>query len=88
MNQFQITVVDSLAQYIAQETGEVHVDASLDLIQSGLLDSLLIMGLVAFIDGQFGVRAEPADISPARFRSIATLADWITCRHAQIARAA
>lgn len=73
----QNPVAEAIALHIADQTGCDAIDYSLDLIESGLLDSLLIMELLAFIGAEFGVQAKPQDISPARFRSVNSLSGWI-----------
>jgi acyl carrier protein len=77
MTIFQNPVADAIALHIADQTGCDAIDYSLDLIESGLLDSMLIMGLLAFIGAEFGVVAKPQDISPARFRTVNSLTSWI-----------
>lgn len=78
MIQFSNSVAASLAEFIARETGVDTLDETQDLIDSGLLDSLLIMSVVAFVENRFGIRTAPSEITPSRFRSVSTLATWVT----------
>jgi acyl carrier protein len=49
-----------------------------DLLEQGLLDSLLVMDLVNVVEAKFGIALDNADISPQNFRSIRDLARLIT----------
>ncbi len=75
-----------LQDFLSHETGNSAINEALDLIDSGLLDSLLVMSLVAFIERRYGICSQPSDITPARFRSINTLADWVLNHQVSVAR--
>lgn len=49
------------------------LEADTDLIEHELLDSLLIMDLVAHLEGRYRVRLENADIAPRNFRTVQAL---------------
>ena len=57
------------------------INAETDLLESELLDSLLIIDVVAHIEHAFGVKIENADIAPRHFRTIGALADLVVERH-------
>jgi acyl carrier protein len=44
-----------------------------DLLDSGLLDSLLLTDLILHIEGQYGVAFDSHHISPANFRTVAAI---------------
>jgi len=50
------------------------VDSSTDLIGSGLLDSLAIVELVAFLSSQFSAAIGAREITPANLRTPAAVA--------------
>ena len=50
------------------------------LIESGELDSLGLLELVAFIEKEFGVRCEDEDLSSENFGSIQRVADFVLDR--------
>ena len=52
-------------------------DANTDLIESGRLDSLLVMDLVSFVEARFQIRMQPTDITPRNLRSAKSLARYI-----------
>jgi acyl carrier protein len=47
------------------------------LLEKGILDSLGIMRLVAFLESKFGIRVKDRDIVPEIFRSVDTLAAYV-----------
>ncbi len=55
-------------------------DANRDLLASGVLDSLLLIDLVLYIERVFGVTLESNDVTPANFRTIETLAGVVDRR--------
>ncbi|MEM9055974.1 MAG: acyl carrier protein [Pseudomonadota bacterium] len=53
------------------------VDESTELLMEGIIDSLGVMRLVAFIESSFGVTIPPEDVTIDRFGSVALLADYL-----------
>lgn len=53
------------------------LDAQTDLIRTGWLDSLLLVDLVLHIERCFGVVLAAQDVTPAHFRTVASLAEWV-----------
>lgn len=47
------------------------------LIDSGIVDSMGILELVAFVESDFGVAVEEVDLTPENFESIATVAAFV-----------
>ncbi|MBA3315621.1 MAG: phosphopantetheine-binding protein [Planctomycetota bacterium] len=56
------------------------VTVETDLLETELLDSLLIMDLVAHIESAYGVKLENADIAPRHFRTVDSLARLVAER--------
>jgi len=48
-----------------------------DLLASGILDSLAILQLVAYIDEQFGIEVPDQDVVYENFNSIRSLTDYL-----------
>lgn len=53
------------------------VDVTTDLIDSGLLDSLLMLDLVIFLQSTFQIQIAPREIAPGNFRTVQTIAAWV-----------
>lgn len=72
----------NLKQYIIQEfvpeglAAEITDD--MDLIQNGILDSLAVLKLVAFVEDSYDVALEPEEIDPENLKSIAAISALIT----------
>jgi acyl carrier protein len=49
----------------------------MDLLESGLLDSLLLMDLIFRLEEQYGIRFDGDDVSPSNFRSISAIIDMV-----------
>jgi acyl carrier protein len=64
------------------------VDRETDLIESGQLDSLVVMDLVHFVGSQFGIEMSPQEISPHNMRSVQRLAQYITEKSRPVRKAA
>ncbi len=67
-----------LVQFV-QARGVRHaaVTSTTDLLDSGLLDSLLLMDLIFHIEELYGVRFESDHVNPANFRTIAAIGNLV-----------
>ncbi len=50
------------------------------LLEAGIVDSMGVMELVAFVDKTFKITVPPEDISPDNFDSVSRLANYIRLR--------
>jgi acyl carrier protein len=69
-------VVDRLAP----ATGRTDIGEDDDLIDSGVIDSLGIFQLVAFLEERFGVAIGDEEITPENFGSIAAIERLVASR--------
>ena len=78
MNTGAGAVGDDLLRFVAGRVspGEA-ITLETDLLESELLDSLLIMDVCAHVESAYGVRLENADIAPRNFRTVAALATLV-----------
>lgn len=53
-------------------------DEDTDLQQAGILDSFSTLDLVNFLDDQFSVQLDPADINAETFKSVNTIAQLVS----------
>lgn len=71
----------SLLDYVREHaSADVQVDS--DLLDSGHVDSLLVMDLVSHIGSAFSVSLGAGDLAPRNFRSINQLTDLVLSRRA------
>ena len=66
---------DLLALVRARGRDHAAVAADTDLIDGGLLDSLLLTDLILHIEERYAVAFDAGDVSPANFRSVAAIVD-------------
>ena len=67
-----------LVEFVSSRAAsEEAIAPQTDLLENDLLDSLLIMDLVAHIESAHGVQLSNADIAPRNFRSVSALAALI-----------
>lgn len=78
------TIEAELVEFV-QTRGQTHatVKPATDLLESGLLDSLLLMDLVFHVEEAYRIRFESDEINPANFRTITAIAKLVLARSAQ-----
>lgn len=73
---------ERIIQYIQEQLlgGDSEEDISVedDLLNSGLLDSLGIVRLIAFIEGEYGIKVPPQDMVIANFVSVEAMVNYIS----------
>jgi acyl carrier protein len=77
-----------LKEYIASEITrgrESQLHTTDDLLASGILDSLGILQLVAFIEERFKVRVADEDVVYENFYSIGAMANYLSTLQAEVA---
>jgi acyl carrier protein len=62
-----------------QSRGERHagVTSQTDLIESGLLDSLLLVDLILYIEELCGIKFESDQVNPSNFRTMSAIVDLV-----------
>ncbi len=67
-----------LVQFV-QSRGSRHADVTsqTDLLESGLLDSLLLMDLIFHIEEAYGVKFDSDKLNPSNFRTIADIVNFV-----------
>jgi acyl carrier protein len=71
---------DVLALVRARGRDHAGIGADTDLIDGGLLDSLLLTDLILHIEERYAVAFDAGDVSPANFRSVAAIVDMVIGR--------
>lgn len=74
---------NKIVEFLASATGQNSIDANTELQDSGIIDSLLMMDLLVFIEGQFGVRLDFQDLTPDTFRTPSAIARLVESRIAK-----
>lgn len=75
-------VEQSIMAHISQVAAGSPVTVTKDtgLLDSGLLDSINLVGLIQFIEEKFSIRIPDSDIGAELFESPATLIDYVQRR--------
>lgn len=78
-------VVDSVAAWVqsrAAEAGGIALDADSRLLEGGLIDSLGILELMAFLGETYGIEVSDEDFLPENFETIGSLASFVERKRA------
>jgi len=79
-----------IRKYISEKilrTNEYPFPDDASFLEKGIVDSLNLPMLVVFVEEQFGLRVDDADIVPRNFDSVCGLVSYVessspgTCRH-------
>jgi acyl carrier protein len=68
---------DFLIEKLAKAKKIKHIDDQDNLIENGIIDSLGIMQLVAFLEGTFTVKVKDEDIVPENFESLNVIVSFV-----------
>ena len=78
---------DIIIKYVKDELLEgnegMELEADQDLLGSGLIDSLGMMNLVAFVEEQFEVSIPPGDLTIENFMTIDAISTYLESRKQQ-----
>jgi len=56
------------------------IDVDDDLLAGGIIDSLAVTQLVAFLEEQFGIYVTDEELTPANFRTLAAIEAFVGCK--------
>lgn len=74
------TLRDQVEPLLLSAGEPATLDPEYDLLRGGLIDSMGIMEIVAFIDEEFGVDVDDVDIVPENFSSIGDMARYVASK--------
>ena len=66
-----------ILQKIAKKAIQMNVNDQDNLITTGVIDSLAVMQLVAFIEESFSIKVKDEDIVPENFESIEVISAFV-----------
>lgn len=73
--------VEVLLRYISKDLligqNDLTLEADENILTSGLIDSLGIMRMVAFVEDEFGIAIPPEDVTIEHFRTVQHLANYL-----------
>lgn len=77
---------ETILRYISAELllgqENLDLDASDNILTTGLIDSLGIMRLIAFLEEEYELHVPPEDVTIEHFRTVQKIADYLEARRA------
>ena len=80
--QIEKDIRDFIATNLLYSTDGFAYTDDASFLQEGIVDSLGVVELVAFVQKQFGVTAAQNDVTPENFDSVAKLAAFVRSKQA------
>lgn len=78
MNDIEQSILDHIRGVAA--ASQVKVERDTGLLETGLLDSINLVGLIQFLEERFAIRIPDSDIGADLFESPATLISYVEKR--------
>jgi methoxymalonate biosynthesis acyl carrier protein len=73
---------DRIRAFVQRHVRGANVDDSTDILASGYVNSMFAMQLVQFVETEFGIAVEDADMEIDNFRSVNALAALVERKRA------
>ena len=73
-------IQSKIVGFLVSATGQSSIDGDTELQESGIIDSLMMMDLLVFIETELGIRLEFEDITPDVFETPAAISRLIENR--------
>ena len=73
-------IQSKIVGFLVSATGQSSIDGDTELQESGIIDSLMMMDLLVFVETEIGLRLEFEDITPDVFETPATISRLIESR--------
>ena len=73
-------IQQKIVRFLVSATGQASIDGDTELQESGIIDSLMMMDLLVFVETELGLRLEFEDITPDVFETPATISRLIESR--------
>jgi methoxymalonate biosynthesis acyl carrier protein len=77
-----VSIATDVTEFIVAEylpgTSATELDPSYDLLDTGVVDSLGLLQLIAWVEKRYDIPIDDVEISPDNFRSVAAICEFIT----------
>jgi len=70
-------IVDNTSQFLQQYVGERDIDPEEEIFSSGLVNSLFAMQLVLFLEKEYNLKIDHADLDLQNFKSLNSIGDFV-----------
>ena len=78
-------VIEMIRQFIMEELKQLsengngeYLEDGTSLIESGLVDSMMILSLLAFLEENFGVSLSKDEFNPGNFETLKKISDMVS----------
>ena len=80
-----MSVETAVREFLTNELGKdvTTVDSSESLLESGTLDSVGVLRLVAFLEQTYSIRVSDDDLMPDNFDTLAAIRNFVESRQTQ-----
>ena len=73
----------TIRKYITEHGSQARDFSDGDsLLEAGVIDSVLMVGLISFLESEYGIRIEDDDMTPENFESINSIVEFIQSKSA------
>ncbi|OBU86063.1 acyl carrier protein [Chromobacterium subtsugae] len=66
-----------VSEYLCKLAGQQDLDESVNIFETGLVNSLAVIQLIAFLEKNFRIKVEIDDLDTANFSSIRAVCDFL-----------
>jgi acyl carrier protein len=80
VTQLEAVINDYISQELAQDSTLLPLSNTTPLLDTGVLDSLGLLRLVAFVEERFGIVVEDVDLVPEHFDSVDAICAYVRSR--------
>lgn len=80
-----MNVIDSIRGYLMRDlriADAATLDPELPLVQRGILDSIEVIQVVAFMEREFGITVDETEVLPSNLRTLAAMAAFVDRKRA------
>ena len=81
----RIVITDKVSRYLSEARGlpdDFELRPETPLLQSGLIDSLGMVDLVAYLEQSFSIAVDDDDMVPENFETVAAISAFVTRKRA------
>ncbi|MDN3204393.1 acyl carrier protein [Algoriphagus sediminis] len=69
-------MIEEITKYISEEI-DTDINAEEELLSSGLIDSITIMKVIAFLEETYDVKVPPQDMVIENFNTVQSMGDYL-----------
>ncbi len=73
-------IIEEIRNYLESRTGRQDLrtmELNESLLETGIIDSMVMVGLTAFIEEKYGFRVDEDDMVPENFETLEAIANYI-----------